>query len=743
MATWTLSQNGHPAQSFASWFFVNMHRKLVSQGVDTCTFDAEGQNIDAANQLNFGDKVVIYKNTVPWFQGTVTKTPVKGTSQEESHSYEVSGPWYFFENQIFEQTYVGFITNIRNLTPPAVPQSSDYQSTIVGGTYVGTDGHTHNWPSWFKTAIPYNNGNLLIRAADGAIFGFQPTSHVFLNSWIFDSYGRVQTVEITSSFGVTYFSGLVRDTGQQITQALLNAQDAQTQILGSPAFQMGAVQTVPSTVPPTVLTSQAQAKPYYRSATVSPEVPAVVSEQRDISVAEVIRNQLRWSPDAVAWFDYSTTPPTFHINQRSSLDAVLIPGLFNFGVIELTSGSGNETDQLVPILGGADVSAVSINPRYDLKVPFVRINYEQNNTVNGLNYMTRVVDVYPAGSPTYGFCAMINTIDLRGYSSGAYADLVTSPLPDMQDGLSVTSGDAFNWWKGRKEWPLARQSDVIVDSITLNGRNPVDENGNPIDYTLLPNELISGSIADWMSVYSSREQVTATIFYHTLGGQQIIAPIQTTLQSTSAASGTYNNSQGITYAEPVPVGLAKLLYESVEALQYDGEITITEDECSGIVELGQVLNMSPNWEDMNAMVVQIDENVDQGTTQVSFGPKKNLGASDLVELVRVIRNRIITFRFSDNSGSYATESVGLGIYSPVAQADHNGNVSVVVGASQVKDPNSLDPSDPQKITAQMDSNTATAGLRITGRQSQSELPEGDGVLNLALQDLINNQSLNN
>jgi hypothetical protein len=31
---------------------------------------------------------------------------------------------------------------------------------------------------------------------------------------------------------------------------------------------------------------------------------------------------LRWSPDAVTWFDYGTSPPTFHCRRRGELATV-------------------------------------------------------------------------------------------------------------------------------------------------------------------------------------------------------------------------------------------------------------------------------------------------------------------------------------------------------------------------------------------------------------------------------------
>lgn len=50
----------------------------------------------------------------------------------------------------------------------------------------------------------------------------------------------------------------------------------------------------------------------FQIGTVSPNVDCPIDEVRDITCAEVIHKMLRWTPDAVTWFDYSTSPPTFN-----------------------------------------------------------------------------------------------------------------------------------------------------------------------------------------------------------------------------------------------------------------------------------------------------------------------------------------------------------------------------------------------------------------------------------------------
>jgi len=62
--------------------------------------------------------------------------------------------------------------------------------------------------------------------------------------------------------------------------------------------------------------------PPFQIGSVTPDLHVPFAEIRDLTCAEVIRMALRWSPDAVTWFDYSTNPPTFHCQTRSALPVV-------------------------------------------------------------------------------------------------------------------------------------------------------------------------------------------------------------------------------------------------------------------------------------------------------------------------------------------------------------------------------------------------------------------------------------
>lgn len=68
--------------------------------------------------------------------------------------------------------------------------------------------------------------------------------------------------------------------------------------------------------------TDASAAPPFQIGTVTPNLDVPIQEVRDITCAEVVRMCLRWSPDAVTWFDYTTSPPTFNCKRRADFAPV-------------------------------------------------------------------------------------------------------------------------------------------------------------------------------------------------------------------------------------------------------------------------------------------------------------------------------------------------------------------------------------------------------------------------------------
>jgi hypothetical protein len=137
-------------------------------------------------------------------------------------------------------------------------------------------------PWWYLDNMvfmqPYQNVFLGLSSGTPQ-YGVQNSSHLFLNQ--------------------SGIAGLVSriTTGAQIIAALQWALLPFTSVSAPPPFQIG---------------------------TITPALDVPIDEVRDITCAEVIHKMLRWSPDAVAWFDYTTTPPTFNCLRRADMSTVNI-----------------------------------------------------------------------------------------------------------------------------------------------------------------------------------------------------------------------------------------------------------------------------------------------------------------------------------------------------------------------------------------------------------------------------------
>src|SRR6266581_2437251 len=200
---------------------------------------------------------------------------------------------------------------------------------------------------------------------------------IYQQTWVSYLNNQKQPSQFTSHLllNVNPANGAIVTTGAQILAALNHALAI---IAADPApkaglpFQIGAV---------------------------TPALYPALDEVRDMTCAEVIRKQLRWHPDAVIWFDYTTTPPTLNCKRLVELGAV------NFQLpTDATIAAG-----LVP-----SVSAVSVTPRFDLQRPSVAIKYEKKTTVNNIDFLSVVTDIWPIGKSGQEINALIATIDLQG-----------------------------------------------------------------------------------------------------------------------------------------------------------------------------------------------------------------------------------------------------------------------------------------------------------------------------------------
>ena len=531
----------------SAWGLARPRRHLVSQAASTVSLLAQGAASDAEPLFPYGSIVVITKTTASpaavataatWFYGIVTKTPARGTGRAESCEYEISDPWWFLENLVYQQQWV----------PPSYPGAN-------------------------QTNDPYR-------------------SHCFLNKWI----------AVAQPGGGLYFARTPTDV--QIRDAINFAQT-----FNSIPLQLAA--DIPSM-----------------------DIP--LQEVRDITCAEVIRKQLRWMPDAVTWFDYATTPPTLHITRRIDLAPVIV--------------------SLTPIPGAPLLASFSLSPRFDLYHPSVALKFEQIDQIDQQFWLQLTSQIYPPTATGHELQALVLTVALEGLDDKvASASINVSPVQTS----AAIDPSRDGWWLSKQPW-LQRCTTAAITSLSFETANGP---GLPVAHgATFSNELLSGQITPWMAYAAAECIVTAVVDYtihQPVPGDPPEGPytgplaksgsqtVSVKVQMTSAPAGQqtlYSLASSIA-PEQIPANLAETLWQSVGFVPYEGRLALVEQDCSGSVSLGNVLNLvggaQSAWASMNATVQQINEDLETGATQISFGPPAHLGAPDLVEILRLNRFRIV------------------------------------------------------------------------------------------------------
>lgn len=343
-----------------------------------------------------------------------------------------------------------------------------------------------------------------------------------------------------------------------------------------------------------------------------PQLDVPLTEVRDITCAEAIRTMLRWSPDAVFWLDYSNYDPAlgpvFRCGRRSDLAGVS-----------------------VDMSDGSLVGEMSIASRRDLLRPSVKLTYEIAEQVNGVAYVRTEEDIAPAGATGRELGALAATINLQGaVVQTVEQEVLTQPIEAFHANVNTR----LNWWK--QQFPELAGSDVQSLSIDLANITRLGPN-------FYPNQLIDGTLADWMGVQAESDLITAKAFItDATGGRWKTLPVR--LLATTAVTGIYRHNQAVTYPEPIPVNLAADVYVGVSDLHWQGDLVLNEEEVTFLVGIGNVLNLNGGrsaWKAMNALVYQVSVDVDTGQTRVSFGNPEHLGVADLVELLRAARSRTL------------------------------------------------------------------------------------------------------
>jgi hypothetical protein len=366
---------------------------------------------------------------------------------------------------------------------------------------------------------------------------------------------------------------------------------------------------------------------------------------RDPSCLEVVEYCLRSSPDAVLWLDYSTDPPTVNVTKR-----------------------GDATGVTVALGDGVKHEAVSLVPRPDLLPRAVIVKFRRTNTVNGVTWFETVTQKYgPNGNnsgsdPDGGHRVVLQTIDLQGVQWD-YTEATISTYAVDEDNRA--------WWS--RYYPALETSKVrnfgFVGSASI-----VDEDGDAVSLASYPYVLEDGQSTEaWMVLPVGHpnagdpvECVKATIRiecaykqYDVLGsggdpftatnGRLIEEFLNKTLSArvtlTNAPSGTYRSTAAYVEEEAIPSGMAQSIYLALSALQYQGQVSLIEDEVTSVIQPGKnVLNLSggrAEWGTMDAQIIGVSRDYGTGRSTVVIGPARFLSAGDLTQLFLINRQRYV------------------------------------------------------------------------------------------------------
>lgn len=359
----------------------------------------------------------------------------------------------------------------------------------------------------------------------------------------------------------------------------------------------------------------------------------------DLTCGEIIRRVLRWAPDYVAYFDHSTTPPTFHCRARSSLGRVTVN------------------------LDGGRVGDYEVVERSDLRTPAVVIFYEfaEWNEVDdeyGQFAEERTqVDAYPSGSSGRAPGSIVATVELAtGEVTYVTQTLDVVEIPETltvaENQTSEANDRARAWWTGHVEW-LRRlgAGDYQIHDVAR--------------ASSLQNEIVSGQIMEWMTGGEEEDLVEALIDFVVRDDDDVIVkreknvPVTVKMRVTDATGGFYPRIATVEDRESVPTGVAQAFYNSVNSLGYSGFAKLRAADSFTALNLGYKLCLSGGaaaWESMDAAIQELVHEVDTGSTTITFGPPEHLTIQDLVERLRANRQRNKTVHFLSRTSGKNTKA---------------------------------------------------------------------------------------
>ncbi len=341
----------------------------------------------------------------------------------------------------------------------------------------------------------------------------------------------------------------------------------------------------------------------------------------NMSFAGALAELLRWCPDAVPWFDYSTSPATLNIYRRGAMTPA-----------EFTVGSG--------------VESVSLYPRVDLEVSRVELHHMERRSTDG--------------KPKWA------TPQTNGTAAAGKVQMITISGPEIADKLPIDDFEKMAVQTEQVELSLAwaRRFDTVIQSVEKSyGKLPgTAYTGGTIAGA---HRLKVGSVMDWMTKDYSIVQTD----------RRVVGWVRSGESSTGGygAAGTELKKQGrlrhfpalnyyevwVDFTVPVinvayatkttlykkwdydfispPADLASNLRSCQNFIPYEGSITLVFDSLSGYNTLQRTVNVAGSysaWATMDAMVRSVTWDFTRDRCQIELGTPARTDFGSLVSRVR-------------------------------------------------------------------------------------------------------------
>jgi hypothetical protein len=372
-----------------------------------------------------------------------------------------------------------------------------------------------------------------------------------------------------------------------------------------------------------------------------PTVPFLYFEIRDMSISAVIQKVMARIPDAIFWVDNSGEIPVCNVQHRKDQTAVTL------------------TAKQKPL------STYKLSPRYDARPPCVVLKYERKNqaTVDGKEKsVVQYLDDYGGDpnnpAPETAARALVSTINLYGTSRQS-----TSAVIAIRS-LYLNNADFWErhigWLTDARiqSWTFPTGSTVVLspEGYEVNGQGQIPG---------FTNELIDGSIAAWMKnesgdkvtkVELTAKRLAEVSYYDDAGNLHTRREVLSArFKATNANKSAYNSLSSFEAGESKPEGLAQYYWESLQQIQYDGQVFIHEKEVGDWLEarnitstlgMGLVLNITgdpddPNLATARCQIQGVDIDFERGMTTLTVGPPHQLTPQDIHAILRENRKRFI------------------------------------------------------------------------------------------------------